>query len=86
MSWLQGNAVVQKTFLALSVSIGSLILGYLFPKSEGSLNETTSTVLLIMFFALLELSNRVNGTALFIILILGGILFYILRKERYERI
>ena len=63
-----GNAIVTTLFwgfgelaqliTALSLSLVAIILGYVFPKSQGSLNETTSLLLLFVFVLVSLLTNR----------------------------
>ncbi|EPF4528700.1 hypothetical protein ACSSI5_001148, partial [Enterococcus faecalis] len=57
-----GFGELAQLITALSLSLVAIILGYVFPKSQGSLNETTSLLLLFIVFVLVSLlTNRSFG-------------------------
>ena len=69
---------------ALSLSLVAIILGYVFPKSQGSLNETTSLLLLFIVFVLVSLlTNRSFGWLILIVLVLLHLL--VIKKVRNEK-
>lgn len=89
-----GNAIVTTLFLGIwgvsstnysvVVIIVAIILGYVFPKSQGSLNETTSLLLLFIVFVLVSLlTNRSFGWLILIVLVLLHLL--VIKKVRNEK-
>lgn len=76
------------TMLAISISLSSvaIILGYLFPKSKGSLNETSSLFLLMVVCILLTLLISNVSYGYLVMGITLAIHYIIIKKVRYENI
>lgn len=68
--------------MGVSVSFAALIVGYALPKSEGSMNETLSIMLLIPVMMLLAAAETVRGAALSIAIVLAVMAFSVMKKER----
>ncbi len=79
-----GFGELAQLITALSLSLVAIILGYVFPKSQGSLNETTSLLLLFIVFVLVSLlTNRSFGWLILIVLVLLHLL--VIKKVRNEK-
>lgn len=76
------------TTLAISISLSSvaIILGYLFPKSKGSLNETSSLFLLMVVCILITLLISNVSYGYLVMGITLAIHYIIIKKVRYENI
>ncbi|MEQ9764518.1 hypothetical protein ABPS01_07695 [Streptococcus sp. ZJ151] len=66
----------------VSLSIVSVIVGFLFPKSESSLNEVVSVILLLLSIIILITIKSSIFLIVTSLVILSLLLFYILIKER----
>lgn len=66
----------------ISLAIVSIIIGFLFPKSESSLNEVVSVILLLLNIVILITIKSSVILTVGSLLILSPLLFYILAKER----
>lgn len=71
--------------VAFAQSAFMLMLGYLFQKSRGNLNEITSMFLLGIVFILVTLVVKNASLGLIVIILLVGIHYSLLRRLRYER-
>lgn len=71
--------------VSVAFAQSALMLGYLFPKSRGNLNETTSMFLLGIVFILVTLVVKNASLGLIVIILLAGIHYSLLRRLRYER-
>ena len=67
-------------------SVASLLLGYLFPKSYGSLNEFTSVLLLMSLFVAFGVFSNMLGMELLVLFSLIVLHFMIVRKVRNEKL
>lgn len=71
--------------VAFAQSAFMLMLGYLFQKSRGNLNEIMSMFLLGIVFILVTLVVKNASLGLIVIILLAGIHYSLLRRLRYER-
>ncbi|MFV0556514.1 MAG: hypothetical protein ACK5LM_05385 [Lactovum sp.] len=81
MGYVEGKQIV----LALNLAFAAIILGYLFPKSEGTINETSSLILLIIIIALINLSMRYLQLSFTVLISLSFLHYFIIRKVRNEK-
>ncbi|WP_286783054.1 hypothetical protein [Streptococcus sp. UBA4344] len=78
-------ANINQVMVSIAFAQSALMLGYLFPKSRGNLNETTSMFLLGIVFILVTLVVKNASLGLITIILLAGIHYSLLRRLRYER-
>ena len=78
-------ATINQVMVSVAFAQSALMLGYLFPKSRGNLNETTSMFLLGIVFILVTLVVKNASLGLIVIILLAGIHYSLLRRLRYER-
>lgn len=71
--------------VSVAFAQSAFMLGYLFPKSRGNLNEITSMFLLGIIFILVTLVVKNASLGLIVIILLAGIHCSLLRRLRYER-
>ena len=64
------------------VALTSLILGYLFPKSDGILNETTQMIILTMTIMICFILSKKPELTSFIIITQLFLFVYVVKKER----
>ncbi|SCA91900.1 membrane hypothetical protein [Pseudolactococcus piscium] len=64
------------------VALTSLILGYLFPKSDGILNETTQMIILAMTIMICFILSKKPELTSFIIITQLCLFAYVIKKER----
>ncbi|MDR2976224.1 MAG: hypothetical protein LBV19_02780 [Streptococcaceae bacterium] len=72
-------------FLSICVSIFAVLLGFLFPKSEGNLNDSISSLLLVVLFIVLSLIFKYRF-AIFPTLLLELVALHLLVKKESEKI
>lgn len=71
--------------VSVAFAQSAFMLGYLFQKSRGNLNEITSMFLLGIVFILVTLVVKNASLGLIVIILLAGIHYSLLRRLRYER-
>ncbi len=84
--YILGRVELAMLISSLCISVVALILGYLFPKSAGSLNETSSTVLLFIIFVVINLLMKNNKFDWLILCLLLMGHYNIVRKVRNEKL
>ncbi len=62
--------------------LGALIIGFIFPKSQGNINETMSSFLVLILIALFSILANMEYALIPVTIFLSIILFYILKKEK----
>lgn len=67
----------------INIFIVSILIGFLFPKSQSNINETIASVLAIIVIILLSLMISLKGVLYLCLLFLLCILYFVLKKE-YE--
>ncbi|MDN6900191.1 hypothetical protein [Oenococcus sicerae] len=77
---LTGNSWRPYLF-GVGLSLAALILGFLFPKSQGNINETISSILTLIIAALLSILVNINSALLPVIFILVILAYYLIYKE-----
>ena len=86
LMWLLSIITIHSLLKGMSFSVASLLLGYLFPKSYGSLNEFTSVLLLMSLFVAFGVFSNMLGMELLILFSLIVLHFMIVRKVRNEKL
>lgn len=86
LMWLLSIITIHSLLKGMSFSVASLLLGYLFPKSYGSLNEFTSVLLLMSLFVAFGVFSNMLEMELLVLFSLIVIHFMIVRKVRNEKL
>lgn len=69
-------------FYSLSIMLSAFIIGFIFPKSQGNINETMSSLLVLILILLFSALANIKGALIPVTILLSVILFYILKKEK----
>lgn len=70
-------------FYALSIMFSAIMVGFLFPKSQSTINETVSSLIALIIVLLLALLANMKWVLLPVTILLICLLYFVLRRE-YE--
>lgn len=76
----------EQLVISISLSATAIVLGYLFPKSKGSLNESSSLIILVIVCVLVTILVSSISFGYVVMIFILTIHYTIIKKVRYESI